>query len=72
MIQDTAKWLIITGVLIVIAGIILFLFGDKLTWFGRLPGDIHIEDENYVFYFPITTMLIVSAILSLIGYLVFK
>jgi hypothetical protein len=66
MSSDTGKWIIVIGVCIVVAGILIYFFADKLQWFGRLPGDIRIEKENFKFYFPITTMLMVSLLLTLI------
>nr|WP_262496844.1 DUF2905 domain-containing protein [Paludibacter jiangxiensis] len=56
----------IAGILIVIAGVVVYFAGDKLSWLGRLPGDIRIEKENVRFYFPITTMILVSVVLSAI------
>ena len=63
-----AKMIIFTGVLITTMGI-LFLFADKLPWFGKLPGDIYIERENFSIYLPITTCIIASIVISLILYL---
>ncbi len=60
------KLLVITGVVLVLLG--LFLWG-KIPFLGRLPGDIRIERDGYVIYFPITTMLLISALLTLISYL---
>jgi len=59
--------LIIIGVIIVITGII-FTIAPKVPFLGRLPGDILIKRENFVFYFPLATSIIVSIILSLIFY----
>jgi Protein of unknown function (DUF2905). len=64
--QLIGKILIIAGILIVIAGIVVYFAGDKLSWLGRLPGDIRIEKENVRFYFPITTMILASIVLSAI------
>jgi hypothetical protein len=64
--QPIGKILIIAGILIVIAGVVIYFAGDKLTWLGRLPGDIRIEKKNVKFYFPITTMILVSVVLSAI------
>lgn len=64
--NQIGKTLIIIGIILVVAGIIIYFAGDKLNWLGRLPGDIRIEKENTRFYFPITTMIILSIILSLI------
>jgi hypothetical protein len=44
----------------------LLLLSGKLPWLGRLPGDIAIKNENFSFYFPFTTCIILSAIASLI------
>ncbi len=64
--SDTGKWIIIIGVFIILAGVIIYFFHDKLNWIGRLPGDIRIEKDNFKFYFPITTMIIFSIVLTLI------
>ncbi len=56
------KLLVITGLVLVVVG--LFFMG-KLPFLGRLPGDIRIEREHYVIYIPFTSMLILSALLSL-------
>ena len=64
--QQTGKVLLVIGIFIIIAGIIVYFFHDYLKWIGKLPGDIRIEKENFRFYFPITTMVILSIILSLL------
>ena len=64
--SDTGKYIIIAGVLIVLLGVLIYFFHDKLTWIGRLPGDIRIEKENLKFYFPITTMIIFSLVITII------
>jgi len=66
---ETGKWMIVAGILILLTGILIYFFHDKLHWIGRLPGDIRIENENSRFYFPLTTSIIVSIIISLIVYL---
>jgi len=63
---ETGKYLIIGGCLILAAGILIYFFHDKLHWIGRLPGDIRIEKENFKFYFPITTMILLSLIVSIL------
>lgn len=68
---DMGKILIFAGIVIVGVGILLIL-GPKIPWLGRLPGDIIIEKKNFKFYFPITTSIIISIILSLIFYLLRK
>lgn len=67
---ETGKYIIVTGIFIIIAGLIIYFFYDKLNWIGRLPGDIRIEKENFRFYFPITTMIIASLIVSAILWLI--
>ena len=64
--SDTGKYIIITGVLIVLLGVLIYFFHDKLSWIGRLPGDIRIEKENFKFYFPITMMIIFSLVITII------
>lgn len=54
------------GVMLVVVGLIIWLAGDKLSWFGRLPGDIHLERPGFSCFFPLTTMIIVSLILSIL------
>jgi hypothetical protein len=66
------KILIIIGVILVIAGLIVYFAGNKLGWIGHLPGDIRIEKENFRFYFPITTMILISVTLTLILWIVKK
>jgi uncharacterized membrane protein len=63
---ETGKYLMAAGFIILLAGIVIYFFHDKLHWIGRLPGDIRIEKENFRFYFPITTMIIFSLLLTLI------
>ena len=64
--SEIGKWIITAGVFIVVAGVIVYFFHDRLNWIGRLPGDIRIEKENFRFYFPITTMIIFSVLLTVI------
>jgi Protein of unknown function (DUF2905) len=52
------------GVVAILAGILMW--AGWLSWFGRLPGDIRIERENVRFYFPITSMILISIVLSLL------
>ena len=64
--QQTGKYILIAGLLIVLAGIVIYFFHDHFKWIGRLPGDIRIERENFRFYFPISTMIIFSLIVTII------
>ena len=60
------RWLILTGAVLVALGLALHFLPGLLNWFGRLPGDIRIETERGRFFFPITSMLIVSLVLTLL------
>jgi len=71
-VQQTGKFLIIAGVVLIVAGVLVYIAGDKAGWLGRLPGDKKGEKENVRFYFPITTMLLVSAVLSFLLWLLRK
>ena len=64
--QNTGKYIIIGGVFLLLLGVLVYFFHDKLNWIGRLPGDIRIEKENSRFYFPITTMIVLSLLLTII------
>ncbi len=64
--QQSAKWIIVIGLFLVIVGITFYFFGDKLRWIGNLPGDIRIKKENFSFYFPITTMVLASILINII------
>ncbi len=60
--------LIIIGLIIAAIGV-LFSLGGKIPWFGRLPGDISIKRENFTFYFPLATSILISLLLSFILWL---
>ena len=62
------KLLIIVGASLLALGVLLTYAPSALRWFGRLPGDIRIENEHGGFYFPIVSMAIVSVVLSIIAY----
>ncbi|MFH2011398.1 MAG: DUF2905 domain-containing protein [Pseudomonadota bacterium] len=62
------KLFIITGILIVILGLVLF-FIPKIPWIGRLPGNIYIKRNSVSFYFPITTCIVISILFTLFFYL---
>ncbi|WP_126972418.1 DUF2905 domain-containing protein [Gynurincola endophyticus] len=64
--SETGKWIILAGLLIVIVGVIIYFFHDKLHFIGRLPGDIRIEREGFRFYMPVTTMVIASIFISIV------
>ncbi|MRJ03052.1 MAG: DUF2905 domain-containing protein [Epsilonproteobacteria bacterium] len=57
------------GRVLIFMGVLLIFVGLFITFVGRLPGDIYIKRENFVFYFPITSSLLLSLLLSLLIYL---
>jgi hypothetical protein len=56
---------VILGILLVLVGL-GFMFADKIPYIGRLPGDIYVKREKFSFYFPLTTSIIISIILTII------
>lgn len=64
--SDTGKYLMLIGGAVVIIGLIVYFFHDKLHWIGHLPGDIRVEKENFRFYFPITTMILFSVLVTVV------
>jgi hypothetical protein len=59
------KILIITGAAIIVIGV-AFLFIGKIPFLGKLPGDIMVKRQNFAFYFPVATSIIVSVAISLV------
>jgi len=59
------KLLVLLGVFIILMGLLL-MAGDKIPWIGKLPGDILIKKEKFTFYFPLTTSILISIILTLL------
>lgn len=62
-----AKMMIIGGIVLIVAGL-LWQVGGRFLHLGKLPGDIVVEKENFRFYFPLATSILISVILSLILY----
>jgi hypothetical protein len=60
-----AKSLIVFGVILALLGVML-LFAGKIPFIGRLPGDIFIRREHWSFYFPLTTSILISILLTLL------
>ena len=70
--SDLGKILVVVGLGLVALGLLLWLGGKMNLPLGRLPGEIRIDRANYKFYFPLTTCLLVSAVLTLIAWLLRK
>lgn len=63
---DAARMLVGIGLVIVLAGLFLYIL-SKLGFSGfRLPGDIYIKKENFTFYFPLATCILLSIIISIL------
>jgi uncharacterized protein HemY len=62
------KTLIYFGLLLVVLGLV-FSYGGKIPWLGHLPGDIYIQRERFTFYFPLTTCIVISIVITLVLYL---
>ena len=67
-IQDIGKLFVVIGIISIAVGGFLLLSG-KISWLGKLPGDIMIQRKNFTFYFPLATSIIISVILSLLFWL---
>jgi hypothetical protein len=66
------KGLLIIGIVCVILGVILLYFKNLFSWFGHLPGDIRIEKENMYFFFPVTSLILISVVINIILWLIRK
>jgi len=60
------RWLIVAGLLIAVVGLVIQFAPGLLHWFGRLPGDIRIENEHSKVFIPITSMILISVVLTII------
>jgi len=65
--SDLARLLMIAGAILLVLGLVFWL-GAKIPWLGKLPGDISYQRDNFTFYFPLGTCILLSVILSLILY----
>jgi hypothetical protein len=61
-----ARWFIIAGIFLIVLGLAIYMAPGLFSWFGKLPGDINVEKENSKVFFPITSMIIISIILTII------
>lgn len=69
--MNAGKLLIVSGAFLIAAGIILQL-GGRVPWIGRLPGDIVIRREGFTFYFPVTSCILLSLVLSFVIRFLFR
>jgi hypothetical protein len=68
--QPVGKTIFFLGLGIAAVGLLIWMLGNKLHWFGSLPGDIRVERPNFKFYAPLMTMLLVSLLLSALLWLI--
>jgi hypothetical protein len=66
--SSAGPWIIIAGLVVVLIGVAVW--AGALSWFGRLPGDIRMERESVRVYFPLVSMLVLSAVISVLLYLI--
>ena len=59
------RFLMIGGAVLFVLGL-LFVFGDKIPFLGRLPGDVFVQRKGFSFYFPVVTCIVLSALVTLI------
>lgn len=64
MVRNLGPFIVLTGIVIVVVGILVWVGG--LSWFGRLPGDIRIERGNLRIYIPVASMLLISVTASVL------
>jgi hypothetical protein len=70
--NDVGKILVVIGLSVAALGGLIWLGGKMNLPLGRLPGDIRHEGANFKFYFPLTTCLLISVVLTLIAWLLRK
>jgi hypothetical protein len=70
--MDSSRLLITAGLAIALLGLILKYAPWLIAWFGKLPGDINIKNEHSRIFIPITSMIVLSALLTLIANLWLK
>ena len=70
-VSEAARIIIILGAMLIALGVML-PYAAKLDFFGKLPGDIRIKRENFSFYFPIATCIVLSVLLTFLAKLFFR
>ncbi|HET8579880.1 MAG TPA: DUF2905 domain-containing protein [Nitrospiraceae bacterium] len=73
--NDLGKFFLFLGVILALIGALLIVvgklpnLGGGVGWLGKLPGDILIKRDNFSFYFPLATSVLISVVVSLLLYL---
>ena len=68
---EMAKIVILIGAVLIVIGLVMLVL-PRFLFPGKLPGDILIKKEHFTFYFPLSTSIVISIIISLILYLISK
>lgn len=63
--QPLGKYIVLAGLAIVAIGLFVWLAGNRLSWFGHLPGNIRINRPDFKFFAPITSMLLISLVINI-------
>ncbi|OGW66777.1 MAG: hypothetical protein A3H49_05200 [Nitrospirae bacterium RIFCSPLOWO2_02_FULL_62_14] len=81
-VDGLGKALILAGCFLVLAGLVVLMvekgagsggpLGEWFGWLGKLPGDISVKRDGFSFYFPLTTSILISIVLSLLVYFISK
>jgi len=66
--EGLGRLLIIAGIVLALGGVVVSVLG-RVPWLGRLPGDILVRRDNFTFYFPLASCLLVSAVISVLLYI---
>lgn len=70
-----ARGVILLGLILILVGLIWYFFPNAthwFDWFGNLPGDFRFTVGDFEFYLPFTSMLLVSLVLTLVGWLLLR
>lgn len=70
--MSVGRILMLVGLALFALGLIVSFTPGLLSWFGKLPGDIRIEEKNRFIFFPITSMIVISLLLTLLINLFFR
>ena len=69
IVQEIGKYAVVAGIVLVAVGVLLWKFPTWFGWLGHLPGDISIEKGNFRFYFPLATCILISIVLTIVGWI---
>ncbi|MEA3442467.1 MAG: DUF2905 domain-containing protein [Chloroflexota bacterium] len=69
--QGIGKFIILAGAFLVFLGLLL-IFWQRIPFLGKLPGDIFVQGENFRFFFPLMTCLVISVLLTIVLNFIFR